>query len=66
MERTLTGSITPEEWAEGWRFCCEFDGMLLNCKDAENPEAAICKCQGEPYPRSNIPPRYEFPPKDSQ
>lgn len=44
------GPLTREEWEAGWRYCCEFDGMLLNCKDAENPEADICKCQAVGYP----------------
>ncbi len=50
LETGKSAAITEAEWAEGWRFCCEFDGMLLNCLDKENPEADICTCQSAKYP----------------
>lgn len=52
-QRRLQGkggmSITAKEWAEGWRFCCEWDGMLVNCNDTEG-EGACCTCKDSPYP----------------
>lgn len=33
--------LTPEEVSEGWFFCCEWDGMLIQRGD---PEAECCTC----------------------
>lgn len=37
--------LTPEEIAEGWVFCCEWDGLLIQRGD---PEAECCTCLGRP------------------
>jgi hypothetical protein len=33
--------LTPEEIAEGWFYCCEWDGLLIQKGD---PEAECCTC----------------------
>lgn len=33
--------LTPEEVAEGWFFCCEWDGLLIQRGD---PESECCTC----------------------
>jgi NTP pyrophosphatase (non-canonical NTP hydrolase) len=33
--------LTPEELAEGWHWCCEFDGLLIHPR---SPEMEFCKC----------------------
>jgi hypothetical protein len=34
--------LTPEEIAEGWHFCWDWDGLLIHKDDRE---AEICSCQ---------------------
>lgn len=33
--------LTPEELAEGWFFCCTFDGLLIH---KTSPEGEFCGC----------------------
>ncbi len=33
--------LTPEEISQGYHFCCEWDGLLINNDDAE---AYFCDC----------------------
>lgn len=42
LEGNLQLRLTPEEVAEGWHFCVEWDGMLIH-KDW--PEAECCTCR---------------------
>lgn len=44
LESNIELKLTPEEIAEGWRFCCEFDGMLVNYNDTEG-EGQYCTCR---------------------
>jgi hypothetical protein len=39
-------ALTPEEMAEGWHFCCEFDGLLIGPEMKEEME--ICSCELPP------------------
>ena len=34
--------MTPEEWAEGWHYCHEFDGLLRKNEPAEE---FFCTCR---------------------
>lgn len=34
-------SLTPEEIADGWHFCCEWDGLLIH---PSWREARVCAC----------------------
>jgi hypothetical protein len=34
-------NLTKEELEEGYRFCCEFDGLLIHKSDYE---AEVCPC----------------------
>lgn len=36
--------LTPEEMEAGYRFCCEWDGLLLH---GSQPEAQCCSCLKE-------------------
>ena len=36
--------LTQKEIDEGWRFCCEWDGMLVNKNDKEG-EGQFCTCE---------------------
>jgi hypothetical protein len=31
-----SSELTTQEWEEGWRFCYEFDGLLLNINEDDN------------------------------
>ena len=33
----VSAIITQEEWNQGWHYCFEFDGMVMNSKE--------CNCQ---------------------
>lgn len=44
LERDHKAKLTPEEMAEGWRFCCEWDGMLINVNDKDG-EGQCCTCR---------------------
>lgn len=35
--------LTHEELLEGWRFCCEWDGMLINHNNKGEGECCTCK-----------------------
>jgi len=40
--------LTPAEFAAGWHFCWEWDGLLIH---PSHPEAACCTCTlTEEYP----------------
>lgn len=41
LERNPKAALTDDEIAEGWHFCEEWDGMLINDKW---PEAEVCLC----------------------
>jgi hypothetical protein len=41
LENDTTLSLTAKEVAEGWFFCCEWDGMLIH---ESHPEAECCTC----------------------
>lgn len=43
-DNTTGPHMTPEEWAEGWHFCHEFDGLL---RKNEPQEEFICTCRGD-------------------
>ena len=45
--------ISEEEWEDGWHFCPEWDGMLVNSNDKEG-EGSCCICKHYPYPLKNI------------
>ena len=43
----MTETLTKEEIDKGWRFCCDWDGMLININDKGNGgEADCCSCVG--------------------
>lgn len=44
-EADKTGKLTEAEVAEGWHFCYELDGALVNHVGAANTE--WCKCLDE-------------------
>jgi len=41
-EADKTGQLTEEEFNQGWHFCLELDGALVNHVGCENTE--WCKC----------------------
>jgi hypothetical protein len=41
LDHTQDSRLTQEELDEGYRFCCEWDGMLIHKDD---PEAEACFC----------------------
>lgn len=41
LSTNLTLRLSPEEKANGWFFCCEWDDMLIN---KNSPEAECCTC----------------------
>lgn len=41
INKDLDAELTEDEMAEGWFFCCEFDGLLIN---KESLEATVCTC----------------------
>ncbi len=43
LARDLTLELTPEEIAEGWHFCYDWDGLLVNRNDKEG-EGSCCTC----------------------
>ncbi len=44
-QRLMSGeSLTPEEMADGWHFCCEWDGLLIH---PSWREARVCTCLSE-------------------
>jgi hypothetical protein len=42
LEQDTSLRLTPEEVADGWHFCHDFDGLLIH---KEWPEAEVCTCQ---------------------
>lgn len=38
-----SGKLTPKEMREGWHFCYDWDGLLVNINDTEG-EGACCTC----------------------
>jgi len=36
--------LTQKEIDDGWRFCCEWDGLLVNKNDKEG-EGQFCTCK---------------------
>jgi hypothetical protein len=40
----LHAKLTPEELAQGYHFCCEWDGLLISPEDME---ARFCDCERE-------------------
>lgn len=42
LSQSGTLPLTPEEIAEGWHFCWEFDGLLIH---PSHPEAKFCTCK---------------------
>lgn len=55
-------SLTPEEFAAGWHFCNDWDGLLIHASD---PEAEACLCArprpGPAWLRAFTQPRKEQP-----
>ena len=43
VERNIDAELTPEEIAEGWHFCYDWDGLLVNRYDKEG-EGSCCTC----------------------
>lgn len=41
LEKHRNVNLTPEEVEAGYRFCCEWDGLLIH---ASHPEANCCGC----------------------
>lgn len=41
LQYNQDAQLTPEEQAEGWFFCCEWDGMLIT-KDWREAECCTC------------------------
>lgn len=41
LERQGNAKLTPEEMAEGWHWCCEFDYLLVG---PGMPEQEYCLC----------------------
>jgi len=41
LEADYSLRLTPEEVEQGYRFCCEFDGLLIHKDDFE---AEYCDC----------------------
>ena len=41
LSRNLDESLTDKEVQDGWRFCCEWDGLLIH---SSHPEAECCRC----------------------
>ena len=41
LDNDTSLTLTPREIAEGWFFCCEWDGMLIH---KSHPEAECCTC----------------------
>lgn len=37
-------ALTPEEIAEGWHFCSEFDGLLVNSNEPEDGQFCHANC----------------------
>ena len=46
IERSQTVRLTPEELAEGWHFCPDWDSMLVGPGMAELG-ACLCRLPGE-------------------
>lgn len=44
LSTNLKLKLTQKEINEGWFFCCEWDGMLIN---KDEPEASCCGCLPE-------------------
>lgn len=44
LEQNMHVGLKRSEIADGWRFCCEWDGMLIHRTD---PEADCCGCLRE-------------------
>ena len=44
------GRLTAAELQDGWHFCYEWDGLLIQPTD---PEAKFCRCQEFVPPPSN-------------
>lgn len=44
LEKHHNAKLTPEEVDAGYRFCCEWDGLLIH---ASHPEAECCMCLRE-------------------
>lgn len=49
LETNMDAQLTPEELAEGWHFCPDWDGMLVNRFDDEG-EGSACLCDKLPKP----------------
>lgn len=41
LEKHRLLNLTPKEVEDGYRFCCEWDGLLIH---ASHPEADCCSC----------------------
>lgn len=46
LMRNTEADLTLAEIAEGYRFCCEWDGLLIHKSDLE---AEFCTCLKEPH-----------------
>lgn len=49
--------LTEEEIANGYVFCCEWDGLTLH---ASHPEANCCECLKEFRKANNIPEKVDY------
>jgi hypothetical protein len=47
LENDMDAWLTAEELADGWHFCPDWDGMLVNFKDTEG-EGSACLCRSLP------------------
>lgn len=47
MAKDSTAELTVSEWANGWHWCPDFDGLLLTPLDPDHPEwTEGCLCEG--------------------
>jgi hypothetical protein len=49
LELDMDAKLTPAELADGWHFCPDWDGMLVNKNDTEG-EGRACLCPKDQKP----------------
>lgn len=44
LDKNLAAELTEEEFANGWHFCSDWDGLLIH---KSHPESEACHCFDE-------------------
>lgn len=51
LNSATSGKLTADEMRQGWHFCWDWDGLLVNVNDRDG-EGACCTC--EPWAEDEI------------